>query len=316
VYRQIVDKVVADIRDGSLAAGDRLPPERVLAERLGLARGTVGRAYAELERTRAIDVRRGRGSVVCAKSVGGGDRRAQAAAIVRDALQRLLALRFTAREIRDLVDLAAREHEERLAALAVAAIDCNPEALEIWERQLGLLSRVCVSKILLDDLERGPDPAARLAGFDLVVTTTTHRAAIEALAPDAAGRLVAVGVSPSRDTIVALAALAPSRSIGVLCASDRFRRIVLEHLRGLGLGGAATHLLLPAAPAALARFLADRDVVIAPPGLRSAPDRDTARELQRFDERGGAWIAFDYRIERGSLAHLEERIGTLAGTAG
>ncbi len=313
VYRQIVEKIVRDIRDGALAPGDRLPPERVLAETLGIARGTIGRAYAELERAHVIDVARGRGSVVSARQdVTTGDRGAKAAAVIHDTLERLVRLRFEPREIRDMMDLAVREREERRSALAVAAVDCNPEALEIWERQLGLLSRVSVRKLLLDDLAREREPAARLAGFDLVITTATHRAELEALAPARAGRIVAVGVSPSQETIAGLAALKPSQAVGVICTSGRFLRIVLARLADLGLAG-ATHLLLPAEAAALERFLADRDVLVAPPGLRAVLDRDTARELQRFDERGGSVIAFDYRIERGSLAHLEERIGELAG---
>ncbi len=314
VYRQVVEKVIRDIRDGALAIGDPLPPERVLAEKLGIARGTIGRAYAELERAHAIDMVRGRGSVVSARQdVTGDGRGAKAAALVRDTLERLVRLRFTPREILAMMDLAVREREERLAEIAVAAVDCNPEALDIWERQLGLLSRVSLRKLLLDELTRDPDPAARLGGFDLVITTTTHRAELAALAPGLDNRIAAVGVSPSQDTIVGLAALAPSRAVGVLCASEQFLRIVLARLRDLGHGSVVTHLLLPANEATLDRFLADRDVLVAPPGLRAALDRGTARALQRFDERGGAVIAFDYRIERGSLAHLEERIRALAG---
>jgi GntR family transcriptional regulator len=313
VYRQLIEKITRDIRDGELRPGDRLPAERVLAERLGVARGTIGRAYAELERGRVIDVTRGRGSVVSARQqIAAGDRALTAAAIVRDALERLSVLHFTPRQIRDMVDLAVREREERLAALAVAAVDCNPEALGIWERQLGLLSRVSVRKLLLDELSRDPDPAARLAGFDLVITTATHRAELAALAGPAAPRIVAVGVSPSQETIVALAALRPSQAVGVLCQSAQFQRIVLERLRGLALGD-ATGLLLPADAAEIERFLADRDVLVAPPGFRAALDPDTARALARFDERGGVVVAFDYRIEGGSLAHLEERIRALAG---
>ena len=38
----------AAIRDGRLVAGDRLPSTRALAADLGLARGTVAEAYAQL----------------------------------------------------------------------------------------------------------------------------------------------------------------------------------------------------------------------------------------------------------------------------
>src|SRR5512136_1342431 len=47
-YQQIVDQVVRLVDDGTLAAGDRLPPTRRLAGPLGVHRSTVLRAYAEL----------------------------------------------------------------------------------------------------------------------------------------------------------------------------------------------------------------------------------------------------------------------------
>lgn len=45
-YRAIADAIGVAIRDGALAVGDRLPPQRELAWRLGVTVGTVGRGYA------------------------------------------------------------------------------------------------------------------------------------------------------------------------------------------------------------------------------------------------------------------------------
>ncbi len=52
------------IRDGRLAAGQRLPSTRVLASDLGLARGTVVEAYAQLAAEGYLDARRGSGTWV------------------------------------------------------------------------------------------------------------------------------------------------------------------------------------------------------------------------------------------------------------
>lgn len=48
-FEQLRRQVVAQIADGVLAPGDKLPPVRQLAASLGLAANTVARAYRELE---------------------------------------------------------------------------------------------------------------------------------------------------------------------------------------------------------------------------------------------------------------------------
>ncbi|HEX3787072.1 MAG TPA: PLP-dependent aminotransferase family protein [Pseudonocardiaceae bacterium] len=52
------------VRDGRLLAGTRLPPTRALAADLGLARGTVTRAYEELAAEGYLRTRQGAGTVV------------------------------------------------------------------------------------------------------------------------------------------------------------------------------------------------------------------------------------------------------------
>src|SRR2546423_4076292 len=57
IYHQIVNQVKYLVASGRLAAGEELPPIRVLAERLLVNPNTVARAYRELE-TAGIVVKR------------------------------------------------------------------------------------------------------------------------------------------------------------------------------------------------------------------------------------------------------------------
>lgn len=63
-YEQVRTQVVEMIESGALAQGDRLPPLRQLAADLGLAVGTVARAYRELEGAGLVRSRRGGGTRV------------------------------------------------------------------------------------------------------------------------------------------------------------------------------------------------------------------------------------------------------------
>jgi DNA-binding transcriptional MocR family regulator len=64
VYAAIADALAADIEAGRLKAGDRLPPQRDLADRLGVTVMTVTRAYREAARRGLIEGQIGRGTYV------------------------------------------------------------------------------------------------------------------------------------------------------------------------------------------------------------------------------------------------------------
>lgn len=65
-FLQIADALQAAVADGSLAPGDRLPPQRLLAARLGVDLTTVTRAYDEARRRHLLEGRGARGTYVAA----------------------------------------------------------------------------------------------------------------------------------------------------------------------------------------------------------------------------------------------------------
>ncbi|MDQ7778025.1 MAG: PLP-dependent aminotransferase family protein [Paracoccus aminovorans] len=81
-YLQIADAIEADVRSGGLRPGDRLPPQRRLAERLGIDFTTVSRAYAEAQARQLVQSHVGRGTFI---------RGSQAAPAARPDPRRLVA---------------------------------------------------------------------------------------------------------------------------------------------------------------------------------------------------------------------------------
>jgi DNA-binding transcriptional MocR family regulator len=63
-YLAIADAIASDVRSGRLGIDDRLPPQRHLAQALGLNFSTISRAYDEAQRRGLIDARVGRGTFV------------------------------------------------------------------------------------------------------------------------------------------------------------------------------------------------------------------------------------------------------------
>ncbi|MFC0433906.1 GntR family transcriptional regulator [Kutzneria buriramensis] len=63
-WRQVRDQIAARIGSGELPVGAKLPTIRQLARDLGLAAGTVARAYRELEAAGVLQTARRQGTVV------------------------------------------------------------------------------------------------------------------------------------------------------------------------------------------------------------------------------------------------------------
>lgn len=63
-YKTLVQAITADIEQGSLSDGQRLPPQRQVSEALGISVQTVTNAYKELERQGRVRCEVGRGSFV------------------------------------------------------------------------------------------------------------------------------------------------------------------------------------------------------------------------------------------------------------
>ncbi len=64
LYTQIVDQILEGIRSGTFPPGTALPPERTIAEQLGVSRGSVREAIRVLEHAGVLDVRIGSGTYV------------------------------------------------------------------------------------------------------------------------------------------------------------------------------------------------------------------------------------------------------------
>ena len=78
-FEQVRSQVLAHVAAGRLRPGDRLPTIRALAGDLGVAAGTVARAYRELELAGVVVTRRRTGTVVAAGRPATDDAVARAA---------------------------------------------------------------------------------------------------------------------------------------------------------------------------------------------------------------------------------------------
>ena len=88
-FEQVREQVAAQVRDGVLPVGHRMPTVRGLAEELGLAANTVAKAYRALESDGVIETRGRHGTFVAAAGDAAQQQVAAAAAAYARRTQRL-----------------------------------------------------------------------------------------------------------------------------------------------------------------------------------------------------------------------------------
>ncbi len=69
LYEQVLDRLRQYVTEGGLRAGDRLPPERDLAQRLGVSRASVKQAIVVLEVQGLVEARHGGGTYLVRDSL-------------------------------------------------------------------------------------------------------------------------------------------------------------------------------------------------------------------------------------------------------
>jgi len=154
IYEEIVRQVKQLIAEGRLKTGDRLPPERELAEKFVVSRTSVREALRALESLGLIEIRAGEGTFVRQVSV--------------DALVGPLALMMTSQReaIGELFE-ARRVLEPAIAALAASR--ATPDEVQDMERILESQAR---------EVAAGRTGIAEDAAFHTAIGAAAHNRAI------------------------------------------------------------------------------------------------------------------------------------------
>lgn len=130
LYEQVAEQITTWIRQNGLSAGDRLPPERELAARLGVSRATLSQALVALEVVGVVIVRHGDGTVLTGRH--SESRIVEAIRAHADRIPEIIDIR-DALETKIAALAAQRRTDEDLAAID-AALAAMEEAIERGDR--------------------------------------------------------------------------------------------------------------------------------------------------------------------------------------
>ncbi|MGR4010446.1 FadR/GntR family transcriptional regulator [Leucobacter sp. 1207-22] len=201
---QVLERLRTEIVEGRWALGERIPPEPELMASLGVARGTLREALRALQYSGMLDIRRGDGTFVAARSeVPGALARSgatiadvlEARAAIEPQLARLAAERATAEDIDRIADALSHRATVQIdywaaadAAVheAIARAANNPILFEVYTALLPRLQESVQSAIdrtgfcrddprgheeVLEAIKgRDPEAAGRSAAANLAAT--------------------------------------------------------------------------------------------------------------------------------------------------
>lgn len=304
IYQQLVDKVRTAVRQGTLADGRQLPTVQELADALGVAKGTVKRAYDELEHSGLVEKIQGRGTFVSFKPVEAGSRKDRAMAAIDELLDSLEAMGFSPWEVNIFLDLKLRQRENRECKLKVAALECNPENLSQLSEQLRSVEGIEVCSYLVDAIRSYPYPLEE--NVDLIVTTTEHAAEISRLL-GGSPKLVRIALRLESRCLSRIIRMRKEANVGILCHSSRFGQVLQQSCRDYNHSISIAEPVLLSKCTDLERFLADKDAVLLPKDYETHCTAEMRRLLEEFSSRKRL-ISCAYEMDEGSFLYLEERV--------
>lgn len=303
IYQQLVDKVRNGVKMGDLKAGQQLPTVQDLAVALSLAKGTIKRAYDELEYQGVIEKVQGRGTFVRYQPGNSESRKEQAMAAIDEVLERLEDMGFSQTEIGIFIDLKRRERTNRLSVLKIALVECNPEALAQLAEQLRSVQGIELYTYLLKTVEEYPYNLDD--DVDLVITTGSHAQYIESILPDK-NKLSRIALRLSLDSLASIVSLEPGTRVGVLSGSSRFGELMADTCRQYGRDLQLLDLCQFTPNLNVTAYLQNVDAVLVPKDYQKYCNTETAQKLEH-----AKLVLCNYELDEGSSLHLEEKLQQL-----
>ena len=305
IYRQLVDTIRTAIKKGTLTAGQRLPTVQEMTDILSVARGTVKRAYDELELSGLIEKVQGRGTFVCYQPQNSGSRKEQAMAAIDNMLNSLEEMGLSAAEINIFLNLKLRERSEEEASVKIAVVECNPENLSQMSEQLRHINGVDLYSYMLDNIKQYPYTISE--DFDLIVTTSSHADFLENVLAERK-KVARVALRPSPRFLSHIIKLRASKNIGIIAYSRRYGEL-LRYTAETYTEDITIHApLVLETEEDIGEYLKGKDVILVPKHYEKYFGAQASAEIKKF---GGEFIDCFYEMDEGSLLYLESKIKRL-----
>ena len=297
LYQQLVDSIRAAIKTGQLKDGQQLPT----VQELDLARGTIIRAYTELEQEGLLEKVQGRGTFVRCVPVSERSRKERAMAAIDELLDTLDGMGFSAAEVTIFLNLRLRERAEKESTVKIALVECNPENLSQIAKQLRGIPNVELYSYLMSSIVQYPYNLSE--DLDLILTTQAHAEELARILP-MKKRVTTIALHLSTQSMVSLIKLNPGDRVGILCQSRQFGDLMLRACHFYAGEVTVDDPVVIDRTTSIAQYLKDKQVVVIPEDLETHCSGEVLEQLRDFS---GQVIRCAYELDRGSMLYLQEK---------
>lgn len=311
-YRQLHDQILEMIRANVLKPGDRLWPERQLAEMTGLARGTIKHAYGALRDEGILEARVGGGHfIVKYPDDAAEQRRRLGAESVDELFGGLRKLNFSVYETYALIQKKLHELINEHVWLNVAVVECSKMGCIQLAEDIAVIPGVVVTQIELTDVHSRAAEPGFFPSMDLIVTTTAHYEDLCHMLSSCRDRIVEVFFSLTNESISQFHKIRANSRIGVLTADPRTFTAIRDALESFNIRYASLDAF-PSKDAEEVRAKArEKDVLIIVTDSFMLESESSRAVIDDFEAAGGEVVMFTRLLEKASRRHVENVVAKL-----
>ena len=305
IYQQLVDAITIAVKKGDFKHGQKLPTVFEMTESLNVARGTIKRAYDELERSGIIEKVQGRGTFVCYQPTNSGSRKEQAMASIDKMFSDLEQMGFSNSEINIFLNLKLRERSEEESNIKVAVVECNPETLSQISDQLRSVGNVDLYSYMLESIKEYPYKISE--GFDLIVTTSSHAQYLENTLP-LRKKIVRIALRPSPRCLSHIIKLRAGAKVGIIGYSKRFAKLLLKECNDYAEDIVVNEPFIASLDMDIKEYIKGKDALLIPRHYKKYFGAEINEIIKKFK---GEIIECYYEMDEGSVMYLETKIKKL-----
>ncbi len=305
LYRKIADDIRADIEQGAIQAGDRLPSMRRMAEERAVSIGTIRHVYALLEQGGLVELQRGRGSYVRLNEPELSGRKEKALHFIDQTIESLCDLGFSTREAEIFFELRLRQREDAARPIRVAVVAATPEERSVISHSLEHIVVARAYRLSMREVENQPERLK--TGFDFIVAPQSLLLEPHPKFPEHIP-LMPAALTVSRETLKACRGIPDDARIGALTVSCGFQDILRQACDDLALDPQTMDFLQFGDVEKTLAFIRAHDVIILSPDNGNLIDNKEVSLLRGALAEEKHVIRTAFSLDEGSLYYIGRAI--------